>query len=148
MTGAHDASISHAGSPGAGGKAGHQGHSAGGTINGQSGHGQSTTGNRRTSLLSEEAMRWDGHLSDKGEEFAVHLGIDLENPEDRQHAWIAETAVNEVLPDGWSQHEDEEGERNKPFDPSMRCGNTTPGQIFPGRRLVAMLSRICPPRCR
>lgn len=147
MTGAEDTSVSHAGSPMAGGKAGHHGHSGSGTIHGQSGHGQqSTTGIRRTSL-SDEAMRWDGHLSDKGEEFAVHLGIDLEDPEDRQHAWIAETAVNEVLPDGWSQHEDEEGERKQPLGPSLRHTTPTPRQPFFGAAWVIVFRKPYPPRC-
>ena len=48
-------------------------------------------------------------LSEKAEEFARHIGIDLDDPADRIHAWIAQRAVDEPLPDGWTQHEDEDG---------------------------------------
>ena len=48
-------------------------------------------------------------LTPRTEEFAEHLGIDLNNAEDSKHLWLARTAVREPLPDGWSQHEDEEG---------------------------------------
>lgn len=61
---------------------------------------------RRTSVGAND---WDGMLSAKGEEFAMHIGIDLEDSDDKKHAWIAERAVSESMPEGWSQHEDEEG---------------------------------------
>ena len=48
-------------------------------------------------------------LSEKAEEFAKHIGIDLNDPSDRSHAWIAQRAVDEPLPEGWTQHEDEDG---------------------------------------
>jgi hypothetical protein len=57
----------------------------------------------------DDSFEWDGVLSARGEEFAKHLGINLDDEEDKLHAWIAEKAVNESLPEGWSQHEDEEG---------------------------------------
>lgn len=48
-------------------------------------------------------------LTPRTEEFAGHIGIDLNDPEDRLHLWLAHKAVREPLPDGWSQHEDDEG---------------------------------------
>eukprot|EP00961_Rhodomonas_salina_P190409 2569130-Rhodomonas_salina.1 len=48
-------------------------------------------------------------LSPRSEEYARHIGINLESEEDKVHAWIAQQAVREPLPDGWSQHEDEDG---------------------------------------
>ena len=51
----------------------------------------------------------DISLSEKAEEFARHIGIDLNDPSDKIHAWIAQRAVDEPLPEGWTQHEDEDG---------------------------------------
>jgi hypothetical protein len=48
-------------------------------------------------------------LTPRTEEFAGHLGIDLNDPEDVKHLWLANRAVREPLPDGWSQHEDDDG---------------------------------------
>jgi hypothetical protein len=48
-------------------------------------------------------------LTPRTEEFAEHLGIDLNNAEDSKHLWLARTAVREPLPEGWSQHEDDDG---------------------------------------
>ena len=48
-------------------------------------------------------------LTPRSQEFAGHIGIDLNDKEDRQHLWLAHKAVREPLPDGWSQHEDEDG---------------------------------------
>ena len=67
-------------------------------------------GGARRISVAEDGADWDGVLSARGEEFAKHIGINLEDEADRIHAWIAEKAVNEALPEGWSQHEDEEGE--------------------------------------
>ena len=65
-------------------------------------------------MLSDEESGEDGidntiSLSEKAEEFAKHIGIDLDDPFDRIHAWIAQRAVDEPLPEGWTQHEDEDG---------------------------------------
>jgi hypothetical protein len=51
----------------------------------------------------------DVALTPRTEEFAGHIGIDLNDAEDRTHLWLAHKAVREPLPDGWSQHEDDEG---------------------------------------
>jgi hypothetical protein len=48
-------------------------------------------------------------LTPRTEEFAGHIGLDLNDPADRKHLWLARTAVREPLPEGWSQHEDDEG---------------------------------------
>jgi hypothetical protein len=72
----------------------------------------SSTGPRGVSGADEGGESEIG-LSLRGEEFAKHIGIKLEDEEDRLHAWIAEKAVNENLPEGWSQHEDEEGVHKK-----------------------------------
>ena len=65
-------------------------------------------------ILSDEESGDDAtdiriSLSEKAEEFAKHIGIDLDDPLDRIHAWIAQRAVDEPLPEGWTQHEDEDG---------------------------------------
>jgi hypothetical protein len=65
-------------------------------------------------MLSDEESGDDAidnniSLSEKAEEFAKHIGIDLDDPSDRIHAWIAQRAVDEPLPEGWTQHEDEDG---------------------------------------
>jgi hypothetical protein len=69
---------------------------------------KNSTGPRRVPV-ADEGAEWDGVLSLRGEEFAKHIGINLDDEQDKLHAWIAEKAVNENLPEGWSQHEDEEG---------------------------------------
>lgn len=51
----------------------------------------------------------DVELTPRTEEFAGHIGIDLNNPEDTTHVWLARKAVREPLPEGWSQHEDDDG---------------------------------------
>ena len=48
-------------------------------------------------------------LTPRTEEFAGHIGLDLNDPADCQHLWLAKKAVREPLPEGWSQHEDDEG---------------------------------------
>jgi len=51
----------------------------------------------------------DAALTPRTQEFAGHIGIDLNDPEDTNHLWLARKAVREPLPDGWSQHEDDDG---------------------------------------
>lgn len=72
----------------------------------------------------------DGPLhSPRVVEFAVHLGIDLNEETDKKLVWIAKQAVNEALPEGWSQVLPVPASLPGPAVPAGQCPSMRPRSL-------------------